>query len=283
MNNNPHLLSTDTGTGREALLVLTPVRPDRTLPKFGGELEVKSDGVLWTENNSALTATSTLTVGNFRITERGISKISAPLWERLWDALKGKVAEVYVRVKSTPVEETFEAILGGGKKLVVLTDRLDTHRAAIKETHSMGQTALAEQLTARTKVVEAEAVLFAAGRREYIDEKDLIRFAKECERGLRLDYMKNFTRLIPRDVRLKKIQMDALKVFDAYVILHYDPKGDGAELTKQEVAKKKDPILFGLIEGSRRLYHVGSWVDEYCDLTFGDLIDKFGEEVLTLK
>lgn len=283
MNNNPHLLSVDPATGREALAVLTPVRPDRTLPKFGGELEVKTDGMLWTIDNSALTTTNTLTVGNFRITEQGISKISTPLWERLWDALKGKVAEVYVRTRSVPVEETFEAILGGGKKLVVLTDRLDTHRAAIEEARSMGQTALAEQLTARTKIVEAEAVLFAAGHREYIEEKDLIRFARECERGLRLDYMKNFTRLIPQNVRVRKTRMDTLKVFDAYAILHYDPKGEGAELTKKEVEKKKDPILFGLIEGSRRLYHVGSWVDEYCELTFGELIDKFGEKTLTLQ
>ena len=41
--------------------------------------------------------------------------------------------------------------------------------------------------------------------------------------------------------------------------------------------KKRDPILFGLIKGSRKLYYICDWIDEYCDLTLSQLIDKIGE------
>jgi hypothetical protein len=42
-------------------------------------------------------------------------------------------------------------------------------------------------------------------------------------------------------------------------------------MTKAEVEKAKDPILFGVVKGTRNLYYIGDWIDEYCDLT----LDKF--------
>jgi hypothetical protein len=42
-------------------------------------------------------------------------------------------------------------------------------------------------------------------------------------------------------------------------------------MTKAEVEKAKDPILFGVLKGTRNLYFIGDWIDEYCDLT----LDKF--------
>lgn len=76
-------------------------------------------------------------------------------------------------------------------------------------------------------------------------------------------------------------------VFDNYCVLSYDPKGENRALTEAEKRtleeKRKDPILFGVVKGSRRLYHVGSWKDEYCDLIFGDLLDRYGKDALTLQ
>jgi hypothetical protein len=146
----------------------------------------------------------------------------------------------------------------------------------------MGQTALVEQLTARLPVIQAEAVLVAGDFTDYIEESALIDFAVKCQKGLCLDYVKNFTRLIPHAVQIRKIKMDELRVFDNYCILHFDPANKGSAMTKADIEKKKDPILFGLIKDSVRLYAVGSWKDEFCTLTFDALIEEYGEKALTL-
>ena len=36
---------------------------------------------------------------------------------------------------------------------------------------------------------------------------------------------------------------------------------------EREKAKRRDPILFGIFKESRKLYYIGDWVDDYCDLT----------------
>lgn len=273
-NRNPHLTTTSVATNRLALKVLEDFVVDQTLPKHASQGGLVSTG--W--------ATLSVVGANSIPWGSNETRVASPgLWSRLWAALWNRAKERHAQWTAIPVEETFEAIFGAGKKLQVLTDRLEAHQDAIKEARAMGQTALAEQLEQRTHVVQMEAVLFAAGYREYIEEEQLITFAQQCEKGLRLDLVRNFTRLIPQDVRVRKLKLDALKVFDQWAVLHYDPDSKGAALTAAEIAKKKDPILFGLIKGSRRLYHGGSWKDEYCDLTFPDLIDRYGKEALTLK
>lgn len=44
----------------------------------------------------------------------------------------------------------------------------------------------------------------------------------------------------------------------------------------------KDPILFGVMEHSRKLYYIGDWKDEYCDLTLEDMFTSLGEKVLEI-
>jgi len=72
-----------------------------------------------------------------------------------------------------------------------------------------------------------------------------------------------------------------LKIFDNYVVLHYDPQGKASEMSAeekaQELVRRRDPILFGVFRGSRKLYFVGDWKDEQCDLTLQEIVDKLGE------
>jgi hypothetical protein len=98
-----------------------------------------------------------------------------------------------------------------------------------------------------------------------------------------LDYVKNFTRIIPDKFLEIKKSLDEKCIFDNYCVMHYDLKLEGYALTHKEVEeekKKKDPILFGLIQGSRKLYYIGDWVDEYCDLTLEKFIDEFGKSAI---
>jgi hypothetical protein len=65
-------------------------------------------------------------------------------------------------------------------------------------------------------------------------------------------------------------------VFDNYALLHYDPKAKAFSLTAAQEAAKRDPILFGLIEGVRKLYFVADWKDDECDLTMDEVARVLG-------
>jgi hypothetical protein len=77
-----------------------------------------------------------------------------------------------------------------------------------------------------------------------------------------------------------KKEADKLKVFDNYAVLYFSPKGKKEEeiLTKEEKKRAADPILFGVINNSNKLYYIADWVDEYCDLTLDKLLDKIDEK-----
>ena len=35
-----------------------------------------------------------------------------------------------------------------------------------------------------------------------------------------------------------------------------------------------------MIKNSNKLYFIGDWIDEYCDLTFDKIIDTMGKELI---
>jgi len=135
------------------------------------------------------------------------------------------------------------------------------------------QIALIEKLNRQETRMNKELEIVKHGFGIFIDENKIVEFSKHATRELKLDWIKNFTRVIPEDVQEKLHKIDAADIFDNYVVLHYDPKDTGSELTEKEKEKKKDPILFGVVECSRRLYYIGDWIDEYCDLTLDVLIE----------
>lgn len=162
--------------------------------------------------------------------------------------------------------------------------RVRAYCELINKAHAMGQTAQ-EDILARGLIVHIyESVLAVTGFNKYIDLKNLQELQKKCVRLLDLDYIANFTRIIPPEVAEKKLLADKLHVFDNYVVLHYDPTGASREMTEeekmQEIKRKADPVLFGVILGSTKLYYIGDWVDEYCDLTWEQIVEKIGESVL---
>jgi hypothetical protein len=78
------------------------------------------------------------------------------------------------------------------------------------------------------------------------------------------------------DVIEKIAKASELEVFDNYVIVHYDPKGKNRQDTAKEEYKKRDPIVFGVIAGSNKLYYITDWIDDYCDLTLEKFVDTLG-------
>ena len=197
-----------------------------------------------------------------------------PAWKRCLLGLKREPKIIY----KYSVEEFFKSIKNSTSELKRVDERIESFNLILKQAQEFGQTALVENMQGELKVIQSETQLYAIKLTTIITEEQVIKFAKDSERGLHLDWIKNFTRVIPSKLLKTKAKADELKIFDNYVILHYDPQGKNTQLTKKEIEKKKDPILFGVIAGSRKLYYIGDWIDEYCDLTLEAFVDKFGKD-----
>jgi len=152
-------------------------------------------------------------------------------------------------------------------------NRIEKYLVAIHNAKMIGQEALAEKLSREMVANKYESFLAAEGYYHVVTEEQVVEFVKKSERGISLDYMKNFIRPIPDEVVEKIAEADKLEVFDNYVIMHYDPKGKARQDTAKEEAKKRDPIVFGVIAGSTKLYYITDWIDEYCDLTLEKFVD----------
>lgn len=175
------------------------------------------------------------------------------------------------------VEEFFSSIKNNTEELKVIKDRAEGYVKALEKLKSLGQVSLYESMTVEIEVHRAEAQLDSIGMNKYISENSIVEFIKKSDKYLRLDWIKNFTRMIPDEVANKKFKADELQIFDNYVVLHYDPENKSNQLTAEEKEKMADPILFGVLIGSKKLYYVGDWIDEYCDLTLDQVIKHLGE------
>ena len=181
------------------------------------------------------------------------------------------------------IEEFFVSVKNSAKEIEILHGRAEGFEQALKRAKQGGQQAYIEQLSAGLNAYRMESQLLAMELPKYLEEDDLVRFYKQSKKGLRLDWVQNFTRVIPETLLAKKVRADEFGLFDNYVVLHYDPQAKSyAETEKEKEAKKasKDPILFGLMAGRRRLYIVGDWIDEYCDLTVDQIADALGKDVV---
>ena len=162
-------------------------------------------------------------------------------------------------------------------------ERKNNYIKTIQYAIECGQISLAETLKQQLNIVQNENLLYASDKKEEIRiilEEQMVKFIKDSEKGIRIDWIKNFNRIIPEKIVQRKKEFDKLKVFDNYVVVHYDPNKKSYKETEAEKRKRKDPILFGVIKNINKLYYIGDWKDEYCDLTLNDLINKFGEEVI---
>lgn len=195
----------------------------------------------------------------------------------------GFLSRLLLRRRRRPtmsVLEFFTAVKLAGQDLSVVAERAGGYESAIALARRAGQTALVERLSDGLEAFRCETLLLSLGMTKYLSEEDVVRFYRECEMGLRLDWIRNFARPIPAEVIGAKARADELRIFDNYVVLHYDPEGKSFAETEAEREKRKDPILFGLVKGRRVLYFVGDWVDEVCDLTLDQLADKLGREAV---
>lgn len=158
------------------------------------------------------------------------------------------------------------------------------YTSLVNNAKDLGQVALVEKLMAERDVVLAELSMIKEHSVKYITEEEVVAYYKKAKHSkhLHMTWIRNFARVIPQDAVDVKKQCDELGWFDNYVVLHFDRDGSSAEMTNEEKRRAKDPILFGLIQNSRKLYFVADWTDDYCDLTLDKMLKVIGKDVLEL-
>ena len=176
--------------------------------------------------------------------------------------------------------ETFKTACDMISKNIISQDLEKTAiklKTVIDKTKANGQSALADRLLNEHQNLINEVILVKNGLFHYLTEEDAINLLKTADFGIRIDFWNDYPDIVPDEVMEKKKKADALRVFDNWCIMHYDPKGTTLKQMKTE-EWKRDPILFGMIVGSDRLYYVADWKTKDDDLT----IDKVCE-ILNIK
>jgi len=161
-----------------------------------------------------------------------------------------------------------------------LESRVKRLEKAFTKAVENGQISLGEKLMNQLTREVRESTLYAKGIKFFIESDDLKKFKNKIRGGHISDTkFEDFTRVIPKRVLKKKKKVE--DVFDGFVIFHYwneKAEAEKNEMTPQEREDMRDPVLFGVIEESKRFYFIADWDDDYCDLSFEEMIDVIGKD-----
>lgn len=291
------------------LTVFDNFQIDRGLPKYAGEEKEDVNGnLVWTiptavtnvgTNGLTFNDSTTGTVwvnqsvpanpsegwsisvdgGNEKLTLKNRLKIAFTLKSRMKKLESKRKKENLITIR-----DYFLNLSQHFSELSPLADVADHYEKAIVQANQLGQTSLVENLKEMLEVVRGEAHLIQMGLKHYVTEAQMCDFYEgiDEDKNLKLTWIKNFVKIIPKDVVDIKSNVDERGVFDNYVILHFDPNNDATDLTQEEKEVKKDPILFGVISNSKKLYYIADWVDDYCDLTLEKMFEELGEKTLEI-
>ena len=287
------------------LYIFENFRVDNTLPKFNvhksrkqkfglqssdgeslGDVEYddadskEDSGMLWHEAR----ADNPLRMEQLGMSDnRGLDQ-----YPRIYPGLYGFFQLLYYKLKNwilnkkptISIIDFFKNVHLSMEELKVVEDRAKGYEKMMLDAKASGQIALMEKMMANISVYKIESQLVAIKQTKFLSEDNLVKFVKQAKKGVRLDYTQNFMRPIPQELRSIKVNCDQKGIFDNYVILHYDPNSKSYAETEAEKAIKRDPILFGIMLGSRKLYVIGDWVDELCNLTLDEIASTIGKEAI---
>lgn len=202
----------------------------------------------------------------------------------LWDRIKGRLPFVK---KPVPVTVAMDELIGHIE--MTSTDELAARMAriiAIEENmRKAGQYKKADAVKSYRTIIAEESVVVAAGFTSYITEANMIDFVRKSERGTMVDFLRYYEDEIPQEVVDKKLAADRLMVFDNYVVAYYSDLIHKAASVQKKVSaaeerkvreRRRDPILFGVIKNSRKLYYICDWTTDTDDLTLEKLERELG-------
>lgn len=282
------------------LLILDNFKIDTKLPKYTNNNNtinvngnIVSSNITISDDGISVDGMVTSSISYINYLERQLNTVDISIIKKIkfiflfllskyiLNSVKKKEITVTNRKRKTiTIEEFFTTIKNSKMDINITEDILHKYETVLKEAHKNGQIALTEKLIKLKDVIASEAKLIENGITKYVTERQVVDFYKSTdkEKKLKLTYIENYVRIIPSDIIKLKDKADEIMVFDNYVILHFDPMNNSTNLTEKEKEKPKDPILFGVIKNSRKLYFIGDWIDEYCDLTLEKMLETLNEK-----
>ena len=266
------------------LLIFDYFEVDKSLPKYSNENKENTYiGFGHNQSDESWDVTPNPSEFSVEIAPNGSLFYNGTLKGKIIHWLINKLTKNSAKVKIS-IKDFFTSVSKSYKELTPIGEIAEYYENALIQASGMGQKALVEKLKDQIDIIKGEAVLIAMGLKKYVTEKNIIDFYEKVDKdkNLKLTWIKNFNRIIPEVVYEMKKDIDQRMIFDNYVILHYDPEGEAEALTKEEIVHKKDPILFGLIKESRKLYYIADWKDEYCDLTLEEMFSTLKGKVLQI-
>lgn len=211
--------------------------------------------------------------------------------------LKGKVRAFFGRLAHKearkPVEIAFDELkdsmtITSSEQLMQARGQLEYLIEGYKKAGQYGKAETAKKLVPQ---LAHELAIAKMGYTKYVTESQMIDFVKKSERGVMVDFLRYYEGSIPAEVVQRKAETDEKMVFDNYVIAYY------ADLKKKAVAKeekqkeqkrekatavRRDPILFGIVKQTRKLYYICDWITPEDDLTLDKLEEVLGHSAKVL-
>lgn len=171
------------------------------------------------------------------------------------------------------------------KEHTTTTDLVDFYNTAvtkIKKYMITGQKEAAKHLYNLCELAKREMDIIEAGFDTFVYREDIDTYVdKVTDECVVCVELQDYERDIPDEIVDKIVTCKEKNLFDKYYIFFTDYTGEKRSKV-EEKKRAKDPILFGncMIEGkiSNRLFFIGDWVDEYCDLTLDKMISAMARE-----
>ena len=144
-----------------------------------------------------------------------------------------------------------------------------------------GQVKAAKKLAFHIKSILKEKEIIDLGITKFVYRDDIENYIDNIAKDVvKIIELKNYPREIP-DELVETIEKTK-DIFDEMYVLFTDYTGE----VEKKVEKERDPILFGSFidrtvdEMSQRMYYLGDWVDEYCDLTLDKLVSQTNKSIV---
>lgn len=144
-----------------------------------------------------------------------------------------------------------------------------------------GQVKAAKKLAFHIKSILKEKEIIDLGITKFVYRDDIENYIDNIAKDVvKIIELKNYPREIP-DELVETIEKTK-DIFDEMYVLFTDYTGE----VEKKVEKERDPILFGSFidrtvdEMSQRMYYLGDWVDEYCDLTLDKLVSQINKSIV---
>lgn len=204
------------------------------------------------------------------------------------------------------VNTFFEGVKNSLQTLEDRSKESEELNALISDSKNSKQKYVEERAIREQKANAIQSRLLGTKFDKYLTESQVVEFIKQSERGLCLDELRSYKVNIPTRVQRSINEADNLKVFDNFLVLYYDPTTKdnpfttvisgkyhiedkqkanemaASGISKKEIIKTTDPIIFGVILGINRLFYIDDWVNETCDLTLRKLLHEADENIHSL-